>query len=74
MDSTWIPIEKDLPEIGAEVLVTFDFNGYRYVNIAQFCSDGDFLGYDYEYLTPKGRKRKAVAWMPLVEPYREVEE
>ena len=74
MDNTWIPIEKDLPEIGAEVLVTFDLNGYRYVSIAHFYGDGDFHGFDDEYLTPEGRKRKAVAWMPLPEAYREVNE
>lgn len=55
-----------------EVLVCYDFKGYRSVYIANFYGDGEFCGYDDEYLTPDGRKyRKAVAWMPLPEPYRE---
>ena len=66
----WIPVSEKLPEVGSEVLVCYDFKGKRSVYIANFYSDGEFHGLDDEYLTPNGRKyRKAVAWMPLPQPY-----
>ena len=67
----WIPVRERLPEDGSAVLVCYDFKGNRSVYIADFYGDGKFHGYDDEYLTSEGRKyRKAVAWMPLPEPYK----
>ena len=66
----WIPCSERLSEKGKDVLVCYDFKGNRSVLIGALYSDEKFYGYDDEYLTPEGRKyRKAVAWMPLPEPY-----
>lgn len=65
----WIPCSERLPKVGSEVLVCYDCKGKRSVYIANFYGDGEFNGYDDEYLTSEGRKyRKAVAWMPLPTP------
>ena len=71
LEQRWISVSERSPEVGSEVLVCFDFKGKRSVYISNFYGDGEFHGLDDEYLTSEGRKyRKAVAWMPLPEPYK----
>ena len=73
-NSRWIPCSERLPEKGKEVLVCYDLKGHRSVLIGALYGDEKFHGYDDEYLTSEGRKyRKAVAWKPLPEPYKEAE-
>lgn len=66
----WIPCSERMPKPGIEVLVTYELKKTRYVGVAEMFSDYSFHGYDDEYLTPDGCNRKAVAWMPLPEPYK----
>lgn len=73
-EQRWIPCSERLPEVYKDVLICWDFKGNREVLIGNMYSDGTFHGYDDEYLTHNGRKyRKAVAWMPLPEPWRGAE-
>lgn len=86
-DNGWIPVSERLPEEGQSCLVTQAVvNGMRIIIIATFTSDlykfdiYDFAGregehgwvrYDDEY----GRYYDVdvLAWMPLPDPYKEVE-
>ena len=69
-EQRWIPCSERLPDECKEVLVCYDFEGYRYVLIGTLYGD-EFHGYEDEYLTPERRKyRKAVAWLPMPEPWK----
>lgn len=62
----WRKVEDELPPVGEDVLVCYDYKGKKSVYIASYYGDGEFHGLDDEYLTADGRKyRKAIAWMPL---------
>ena len=71
--SEWIPVSERMPEPEKDVLVCYKVRGTRYVSIGGLFGDGQFHGYDDEYLSPEGRTRKAIAWMPLPEPWKEKE-
>lgn len=69
----WIPLSERLPDTEDNVLITYKIKNIRYVSIGSMFGDGEFHGYDDEYLSPEGRKRKAIAWMPLPKPYERKE-
>ena len=82
----WVPVSEKLPPEDEEVLVTRDFLGVkddkvgyyaylkpcRYVEIAQL-TGGAWVGNSDEYKVARNRHTDPVAWMPLPEPYKEVE-
>lgn len=73
VEPKWIPVSERMPEPEKDVLVCYKVRGTRYVSIGGLFGDGQFHGYDDEYLSPEGRTRKAIAWMPLPEPWKEKE-
>jgi hypothetical protein len=58
-----------LPENGDSILITWKLGFHIYVCCGEYYGDG-FHGLDEEWLTLRGRQRKAIAWMPLPEPYK----
>ena len=71
VEQKWIPLTESIPKLEQQVLICFDFKGKRSVDIGNIGSDKRVYCDSDEYLTPEGRKcRKAVAWMPLPEPYK----
>ena len=56
------------PDDGQAILVTIEIDGRRWVNYDEYYEDGgSYLDSGYEICT------EATAWMPLPEPYKEVE-
>lgn len=84
--SRWIPCSEKMPEerewIGSEkfgttisdkVLVTFESRGKRFVKPMTF-QNGELGCMDKHMMDTVYDEWKAVAWMPLPEPYKESEE
>ena len=63
----WIPCSERLPAYGEKCLVTFKLNSHNDTHIGvSYCyvqKEGFWSDTPFEY--------KAVAWMPLPEPYKE---
>lgn len=68
----WIPISERLPEDFQRVLVTIvNYNGYKVVRVAEYRRRTFKIKENYEQwnVGDKG----LLAWMPMVEPYEEME-
>lgn len=69
LSTQWIPVSERLPESVAPVLVTLKHaNDDLEVTTAEYWADGK--GDDFGWGTLAD---KVVAWMPLPEPYKEVD-
>ena len=70
----WIPVERALPELRHDVLLTVFFHekwnvteGYR--------QDGEFMFWNYGRLdSVLDEENRVIAWMPKPEPYKGSEE
>jgi len=71
----WIPVTERLPEDPADVLVTYVISRYSQVGLAFYddTEQGWYREEDGEYVEIESHK-KIIAWMPLPEPYKEVNE
>lgn len=71
----WIPVTEKLPKPWQEVLTTYEYNGKRFVQTAEYVGRDDengnpvFCAYSDEF-TPDHYKFIYVAWKPLSEPWK----
>ena len=71
----WIPVTEALPKPWQEVLTTYEYNGERFVQTAEYAGQKDekgnplFCAYSDEF-APNHYDFIYVAWMPLPEPWR----
>lgn len=72
----WIPVTEALPKPWQEVLTTYEYNGKRFVQTAEYVGQNDenghplFCAYSDEF-APDHYDFVYVAWMPLPKPYKE---
>lgn len=72
-DWRWIPVTEALPKPWQEVLTTYEYNGKRFVQTAEYAGQKDekghplFCAYSDEF-APNHYDFIYVAWMPLPEP------
>ena len=70
----WIPVTERLPKPWQEVLTTYEYNGKRYVQTAEYAGQDDengnplFCAFSDEF-APDHYNFVYVAWQPLPEPW-----
>lgn len=63
--TTWIPVEKKLPPMFTEVMITYEDKYLNpHINVA-------YINKSHEWIYPlmNNYKYRVIAWMPLPEPY-----
>lgn len=63
----WIPCDEGLPDETGDYLVTIYWNERIMIDIGEIDCDGIFKKWNYK------SEVKVLAWMPLPEPYKEVD-
>lgn len=66
MNTEWIPIEKELPEVAKAVFVTVSCD-FRWVSFVRRCSNGTWNYVDSG--APIESDFKIIAWMKVPNPY-----
>ena len=72
----WIPVSERLPKPWQEVLTTYEYNGRRFVQTAEYAGQDDENGRplfcsSWDEYAPNHYKFVYVAWMPLPTAYKE---
>ena len=71
----WTPVTEALPKPWQEVLTTYEYNGKRFVQTAEYAGQDDENGYPLfcafsDEFAPDHYNFVYVAWMPLPKPYK----
>lgn len=68
----WIPVTVRLPKDYEDVLVWYEYFKYgEYNRMVQTCDVGYYISEFNRWGGVTGQKVRAIAWMPLPEPYKE---
>lgn len=63
--TTWIPVEKKLPPMFTEVMITYEDNDFIPRRSLAYINES----HEWIYPLMNNYKYRVIAWMPLPEPY-----
>ncbi len=63
--ATWIPVEKKLPPMFTEVMITYEDNDFIPRRSLAYINES----HEWIYPLMNNYKYRVIAWMPLPEPY-----